>query len=808
MPLGASITDGQRGDGQTSNDVSHNGYRKPLRDQLRSRGYNVNMIGCVSSGQMRDKQHEGHRGFLITEVAAKVSCAIDQKPNLVLINAGTNDALRADQNGGVSFAQGAQGRMKDMIDDILSLVPDVTVILSTLLPNGNAAANNYAGTINAGFRSLVTSYQSAGKKVQLADMNTGFIVQSDLPDGTHPTDAGYKKMAAVWDKAFVAAVNKGWIKNPINTGKPDDVYDCNTSPASFSGATQTQRGSGADDGTYAHASQGMGTVTSDSLHENSNSATKGQWVKNYHFAQLVNAVDRGQESDELVRILDTLQPVADTGLPKFSFKQNNGGSFASSWTTFDPKMGCNNRGAHWGDVNNDGLDDFICISPDGTMYVSINKGGNPPTFEYLDNVKSGEATQEFVRLGDIDGDGRLDYCVIQGTGLYCWRNAGVADKPTWETMVGGVAFDFTNIGDAASIRLVDINGDFRSDIISISATGKTRIFINQRGTKDDGPGLKPHWIEASAAHGGGFADRTVDYFKFGRIYGSGRADYIVVKETNVKDGSTWKHTYDFEVYKNTGNGGKKVKGDGVYYCDMFGRGHDDYLWVYEAGNVNLFENTGNLPNWKGHNEIFNVGRDRKGIHFGDWNGDGLCDILAVDKKSGAVDWWENTWDATKVSPTFAYRGQAIAGNCAQGWGVSRYDLGVRFADIDGDARVDYLCLDTAGTTSAILNTEKGFSNVGQIKYTIGKDRAETRFADVNNDGKADYLTVDKKTGQVSIYTNQGQNQQAMSVQGVGDSSFTWVEQKGMWMDGVDRGANMFFARMVSIVQRSKKVYSR
>lgn len=364
MPLGASITDGQRGDGQTTNDVSHNGYRKPLRDQLRSRGYNVNMIGCVSSGQMRDRQHEGHRGFLISEVASKVSCAIDQKPNMVLINAGTNDAIRSDQNGGASFAQGAQGRMKTMIDDILSKSDGVTVFLSTLLPNGNANANKYVNTINEGYRNLVTSYQSAGKKVQLADMNTGWITASQLPDGTHPDDAGYKKMAAVWDAAFQAAVKKNWIKDPINTGKPDDVYDCDTSPASFGDATQTQRGSGADDGTYAHSSQGMGVVTSDSLHENSNSATPGQWVKNYHFAQLVNGGgDRGQETDELVRILDSLQPVADSGLPLFSFKQNNGGNFASSWTTFDPKMHCNNRGAHWGDVNNDGLDDLICIGP-------------------------------------------------------------------------------------------------------------------------------------------------------------------------------------------------------------------------------------------------------------------------------------------------------------------------------------------------------------------------------------------------------------------------------------------------------------
>jgi hypothetical protein len=45
------------------------------------------------------------------------------------------------------------------------------------------------------------------------------------------------------------------------------------------------------------------------------------------------------------------------------------------------------------------------------MFVSINKGGNPPTFESIGQVRAapgGNLSQKNVRLGDIDGDGRLD----------------------------------------------------------------------------------------------------------------------------------------------------------------------------------------------------------------------------------------------------------------------------------------------------------------------------------------------------------------------------------------------------------------
>lgn len=51
MPLGASITKGE----PTAPGTNGNGYRKPLRDQLRSEGYKVNMVGSQRLGSMNDK---------------------------------------------------------------------------------------------------------------------------------------------------------------------------------------------------------------------------------------------------------------------------------------------------------------------------------------------------------------------------------------------------------------------------------------------------------------------------------------------------------------------------------------------------------------------------------------------------------------------------------------------------------------------------------------------------------------------------------------------------------------------------------
>lgn len=75
----------------------------------------------------------------------------------------------------------------------------------------------------------------------------------------------------------------------------------------------------------------------------------------------------------------------------------------------------------------DGLDDMVCIAANGDTYVSINKVSEF-NLNFMDGVlwKSNEGSpQDRVRLVDIDGDGRTDYCTIADNGdISCWRNGG------------------------------------------------------------------------------------------------------------------------------------------------------------------------------------------------------------------------------------------------------------------------------------------------------------------------------------------------------------------------------------------------
>jgi hypothetical protein len=65
------------------------------------------------------------------------------------------------------------------------------------------------------------------------------------------------------------------------------------------------------------------------------------------------------------------------------------------------------------------------------------------------------------------------------------------------------------------------------DLVYLRPDTSARIFINQRGSRDDGSGLKPHWVEADAGSFTGWPDDpkvNTSNIMFGRVFGSGRTD--------------------------------------------------------------------------------------------------------------------------------------------------------------------------------------------------------------------------------------------------------------------------------------------
>ncbi|OGM47389.1 hypothetical protein ABOM_002570 [Aspergillus bombycis] len=790
MPLGASITTGLK-----SSDK--NGYRIWIREQLRHAGWDVNMVGSLKSGTMRDNDNEGWSGWVIDQVAQEAEKTIPKAPNLILINAGTNDAVRD------LDVDTAGERMNVLLTRLYEGIPGTTIILSTLLSNGDPDAQANVVKINAQYRNIAAARRENGDKIVLAEMSD-FITVSELVDGTHPTDAGYKKMASVWWAAIQEAESAKFLSKPKDIGESDWAYttcEKEFGSGNAGGKIKTQRGSGWDDGDYKHNSQSMGRIKQIGV-----TSTEDDTHPGINYAQLVNQGGAHREGalDELVWTRD--------GKGTWMYPNNGNGNFGDP-VQIDVKDNCLARGVRWGDLNNDGLDDFICISREGAMYASMNQGGSPPQFKYIGLVRSapgGGLAQANVRLGDIDGDGRVDYCLVKGNGdIQCWRNGGQKDAPTkefngyWQDL--GTVFTGKGMGNIAGVRLVDINGDFRADWLWLDDKGKVTTYINQRGT---GKGsLAPDWRRIGVTHAGMDIEGARDRIKFGQVYAKGGADYVWVQ--SIKNADTYNHYTT--AWKNIGSGGTTLKADGDFYCDWRGTGADDYIWISPTGRALLYGNVHKPPTWVPEGpEIFNLGRDRKGIHLADFDGDGKCDVWAVNRETGAAEVWINHWNEDTSSGFLDYRG-VVTGDvkCTEGWGVGYRDIGVRMADLDGDRRADYLCMEPNGRTVGWLNKgENKFEAKNQVKRTHGYDRANHVWADVDGDGLVDFLWVDKFNGNTKVWINKGPIPTA-------GSSWKWELLDGPRYQGSDRGANLYFpnlgglgrADMHNVIPRTNIAYT-
>ncbi|KAF5658685.1 killer toxin subunits alpha beta [Fusarium heterosporum] len=790
LPLGASTVFGvvsQPEDGR------RDGFRKPFRDALRTAGWEVNMVGTQNGGMMRDSDNEGHPGYKVAGISKELENSLPFKPNLVMINAGTNDGREHDVDD--PHVKGVGESMREMIMKIYNEpgMDRTCVLLSTLL--WSRQNDESRKSINNQYRDLVDDLKEQGKCIFLADQDpdeqSTWIPQDMITDGIHPTTEGHKKMAAVFYKAFELAASSNSLVPPVNVPEIG-ATGCPREPGkSKKLGTNTQKGgAGQNNGIYKHKSEEMPVKTT---------ITSSNDLNQYRFAKLF-----GRESDELVGWYEQSDGNHSFGV----WKSNGDGSFTKI-DDLNPDLFCKPAGINFIDMNGDGFDDLVCIGPDGNAQLSVNQGDGdkdgdkPPTFKHHGEIKENEGFgQAHVRLADIDGDGRGDYCVIDDKGdIQCWRNGGTGEVPEyWQSL--GTRFTSKNMGDMNGVRFADINGDGRDDWLWVSNVGQTTTYTNGRSCAKgkEGDGLNVYWRQgfsdgktSGPTHPGmgqygrdGLRNRVF----FARIYDKPETrargmmnalDYVFLHHEE-EDGE---HRFTIRTWKNVGGGGNELNADGNRYCNMWGHGDgkSDFIWVAPDGTMRGWKNLskkslgGSDSFWQAEERDIWVPRDygktihdRRNIHLADWDGDGTCDIVLVDpsQEFKVVDVWLNerpykegwNWNH-QANPESA--ADVRCKNEKNGLGIN--DLAVRFADLTSNGRADYLCISPDGTTNAwIHNEDNSWTNAEQVKASEGVDRADIRWNDVNGDGKADMILVDKFTGDARVSYNEGDG-----------TSFTWSE---------------------------------
>ncbi len=202
MPLGDSITWG-------TESSTGNGYRGPLAVALSSQVAVEDFVGKQINGTMSDPDNEGHPGYKISDLANLANASLNTyKPNVVLLDAGINDL---GQNYQISSAP---TRLASLIDQVLTAEPDATVLVATLIINGDPTLESERETFNSQLPAIVQARASQGKHVALVDM--GALTTANLSGTLHPNDSGYQLMANAWDSAIQQAITNHWIADPVS----------------------------------------------------------------------------------------------------------------------------------------------------------------------------------------------------------------------------------------------------------------------------------------------------------------------------------------------------------------------------------------------------------------------------------------------------------------------------------------------------------------------------------------------------------------------------------------------------------------
>ncbi|KAL8942560.1 MAG: hypothetical protein Q9216_001604 [Gyalolechia sp. 2 TL-2023] len=206
LPLGDSITYGY----QPRDDGNHgNGYRLQLQNALS--GSKFLFVGSVRSGSMVNNFNEGHPGATIKAIEGFADLSLDQKPNIVLIHAGTND-LNADSPDD-PYAS-APDRLDSLISKVISVYPDATILVAQIIHAGDSSSDDRIQTFNARVPGVVAAQAAKGHK-NIAVVDFSSVTASDLIDKLHPTNGGYIKMGNIWFSAIQRAASSSWIKKPV-----------------------------------------------------------------------------------------------------------------------------------------------------------------------------------------------------------------------------------------------------------------------------------------------------------------------------------------------------------------------------------------------------------------------------------------------------------------------------------------------------------------------------------------------------------------------------------------------------------------
>jgi gliding motility-associated-like protein len=390
----------------------------------------------------------------------------------------------------------------------------------------------------------------------------------------------------------------------------------------------------------------------------------------------------------------------------FNVTFTNAGFFdASSFAEkVDITTGTNPGNSAIGDINGDGKPDLAYIHFADRVSVRLNSctSGSIPSGSFDPQIELfTEPNPSGFAIGDIDGDGRKDIIVTNGSAstLSIFRNTTPSGTVGWATFAPKVDIPTGGFSQSPAIR--DIDGDGKSDIIvANNQYHQVSIFRNMST-----PG-------------------------------------------NITTGS-----FAPKVDFNTGTGPWRVAFD---IGDLDGDGKPDLALAYSNTNtVSIFRNTstpGSITTSSFADKVdFATGANPWNVVVGDIDGDGKLDLSVTNFNSNTVSVFRNT--ATSGSITAA----SFATMTEIPTGLQPIYTGI--ADINGDGKPDLVVIRQNSNTVSIfrnIGTSGSITSASfdpKVDFTSYGNTTSVAIGDLDCDGKPDLFVTNGTGNSVSVFRN-------------------------------------------------------
>lgn len=150
------------------------------------------MIGSQSSGQNNmDNQHEGWGGARISGVLERVLAqgTLRHHPNIVLLQAGTNDLKEADPPV-PEPTDSAPYRLGVLMDAVLCECPETLLLVAKIPGQRPPVSQARVDTFNAAIEGVIAERAANGARVKMVDQSA--VRALELADDLHPNDGMLK----------------------------------------------------------------------------------------------------------------------------------------------------------------------------------------------------------------------------------------------------------------------------------------------------------------------------------------------------------------------------------------------------------------------------------------------------------------------------------------------------------------------------------------------------------------------------------------------------------------------------------------